>query len=248
MTELDGGWIVLFSGGKESSWALYRALKGGLDVRRLVLVHPPTRSSAYHAPGTPVIRLAARSIGIPLVDAGLPAVDFEPPDLGSDAPDSSEINPLESTVRSLESDLDGGVGGIVVGSVGDEHRAERVRSICDRIGCEFSAPLWGAEPRELAETMIDAGVESRFVEVTAPGFDESWLGRRLDHDALADLLALHREEDVHILGEGGEFETVVTDGPHMACPIAIAFRREWHGTWGRLRVSKAVLDAPAACR
>ncbi|MCU4750666.1 diphthine--ammonia ligase [Halobacteria archaeon AArc-curdl1] len=250
MADRDGGWIALFSGGKESSWALHRALESGLDVRRLVLVHPPTPSSSYHAPGTPVIRLAARSIGIPLVDAGLPAVDVEPPDIGVDSigPEDAEIEPLEPTLRSLDADLDGGVAGVVVGTVADEHRAAGVRATCDRVGCDVHAPLWRAPPRELAKRMIDGGLEIRILQVTAPGFDESWLGRRLDRDALSDLVELNRESDVHLLGEGGEYETIVTDGPHMACPIVVAFRREWHGTWGRLRIANAWLDAPAAAR
>lgn len=242
MADPDGGWIVLFSGGKDSSWALSCALESNRDVRRLVLVHPPTDASAYHAPATGVARLAARSVGIPLVDAGLPASEVEP---GSRAADDAEAAPLETTVRTLDIELDGGVAGIIVGTVESEPQADHVRSMCDRVGCEFYAPLWQADPHELAVTTIEAGLESRFVEVTAPGFDQSWLGRRFDHDALTDLVELNRECDVHLLGEGGEFETVVTDGPHMSCPIAIAFQREWYGTWGRLRISDAWLEAPA---
>jgi len=100
------------------------------------------------------------------------------------------------------------------------------------------------DPRELAETMIESGLEIVVVEVTAPGFDESWLGRRLDRDALAELEALRRDQGVHLLGEGGEFETVVTDGPHMSRPIAFESHREWHGSWGRLRITDAWLEAP----
>ena len=81
MSEPDGGWIALFSGGKESSWAPYQAVKTGYDVRRLVIVHPPKESHAYHAPAISVAQLAAQSIGIHTVDVGLPVIDIEPPDL-----------------------------------------------------------------------------------------------------------------------------------------------------------------------
>jgi len=87
-----------------------------------------------------------------------------------------------------------------VGTVESEHRTDHVRSICNRVGCDFCAPLWGVDPRELAETMIESGLEIVVVEVTAPGFDESWLGRRLDRDALAELEALRRDQGVHLLG------------------------------------------------
>jgi len=61
----DGQWVSLFSGGKDSSWALYRALEEGLDVGRLVTVHPEGDSYMYHVPATRLADLAAESIGIP---------------------------------------------------------------------------------------------------------------------------------------------------------------------------------------
>ncbi|MFC4246868.1 diphthine--ammonia ligase [Natribaculum luteum] len=252
MSGSDGGWVALFSGGKESSWALYRALEAGHDVRRLAIVHPPAGSHRYHAPATSVARLAAQSIGIPVVDVGIPITDVEPPNVAREADhDSSaerdtEIEPLESALRTLDAEFDDGLGGVVAGTVESEHQADRLRSMCDLLGCDFFAPLWQADPRELAETMIDGGLEILVVEVTAPGFDESWLGRRLDRDALADLDDLHREYGVHLLGEGGEFETIVTDGPHMSRPITLEFEREWSGTWGRVRITDARLQPPAS--
>ena len=61
-------WVSLFSGGKDSSWALYRALEAGKPVERLVTVHPTGESFMYHVPATELASLAAESIGLPLVD------------------------------------------------------------------------------------------------------------------------------------------------------------------------------------
>ncbi|MFB6206378.1 MAG: ATP-binding protein, partial [Haloglomus sp.] len=71
---------------------------------------------------------------------------------------------------------------------------------------------------------------------------ESWLGRRLDRDALADLERLNEEYGVHVLGEGGEFETFVVDGPHMTRRITLEGEPVWEGTRGHLRVTRAELD------
>ncbi|WP_293032026.1 diphthine--ammonia ligase [Natronococcus sp.] len=247
MVASDGSWVALFSGGKDSSWALYRALEGGRDVRRLVVVRPPEGSHAYHAPATSVARLATRSIGIPAIETGLPATDIEPPDLRatkrSSATDGVEdLDPLEVALERLDDEFDDGLAGVVAGVVESEFQADRLRSLCDGLGCDFLAPLWRAEPRELAAEMIDGGLEIVIVEVSAPGFDADWLGRRLDRAALADLEALRREHGTHLLGENGEFETVATDGPHMARPIALEFQREWYGEWGRLRITDARLE------
>src|SRR6056297_724865 len=64
----DGAWVSLFSGGKDSSWALYRALERGYSVERLLTVHPEGDSYMYHVPETRLAGLAAESIGIPLVE------------------------------------------------------------------------------------------------------------------------------------------------------------------------------------
>ena len=61
-------WVSLFSGGKDSSWALYRALEADRPVERLVTVHPAGKSFMYHVPATELASLAAESIGLPLVD------------------------------------------------------------------------------------------------------------------------------------------------------------------------------------
>ena len=117
--------------------------------------------------------------------------------------------------------------------------------MCDRFGIDLFAPLWQRDPRGLGEAMLDAGFEIRIVQVAARGLDESWLGRRLDADALAELAALNEAYGVHILGEGGEFESLVTDGPHMFRPIELAYETVWDGTRGHVRVTDARLGDQA---
>ena len=41
---------------------------------------------------------------------------------------------------------------------------------------------------------------------------------------------------------GGEFETLVTDGPHMDRPIELEYETEWDGTRGTLRIEDAWLE------
>ena len=243
MTDADR-WVALFSGGKDSSWALYRALAEGLDVSHLLTVHPGEDSYMYHVPETRLATLAAESIGIDLieVDPGdLDAADVDDAGVQGDR----ELEPLEAALTDLQSDLDGGLAGVTAGAVESEFQTTRIRGMCDRLGIDLFAPLWQEDPRGLAEAMLDAGFEIRIIQVAAGGLDESWLGRRLDADTLSELAALNEEYGVHILGEGGEFETFVTDGPHMSRPIELAYETVWDGTRGHLRVTDARFGDPA---
>jgi len=236
----SGAWISLFSGGKDSSWALYRALDRGLPVERLVTVHPVGDSYMYHVPATDLAALAAESIGIPLVDV-------HPEEFGADdvadagAQGDAELEPLEAALRELADGLDGGIAGLTAGAVESEFQTSRIEAMAERLGAELFAPLWQRDPVTLAEEMLDAGFEITIIQVAAAGLDESWLGRTLDADALADLQALNDEYGVHVLGEGGEFETLVTDGPHMSRPIELDYTTEWDGTRGTIVVEDAWL-------
>ncbi|QSW98433.1 diphthine--ammonia ligase [Haloterrigena alkaliphila] len=240
MSDADGAWVSLFSGGKDSSWALYRALEDGLEVSRLVTVHPTGDSYMYHVPATELAALAAESVGIPLVD--VEPADFE----AERAADSSqqgddELEPLEAALTDLDRELEAGIAGVTAGAVESEYQTSRIQGMCDRLGCELFAPLWQEDPRELADAMLAAGFEIKIIQVAAGGLDESWLGRTLDREAIADLEALNEEYGVHILGEGGEFETLVVDGPHMDRRIDLEYETEWDGTRGRLLISDAEL-------
>jgi ABC transporter with metal-binding/Fe-S-binding domain ATP-binding protein len=235
----DGAWVSLFSGGKDSSFALYRALERGLSVERLVTVHPEGDSYMYHVPATELATLAAESVGIPLVEV-------HPGEFGAaEATDAgeqgdAELEPLEAALEDLATDLDG-LAGVTAGAVESEYQTSRIEGLCERLGAELFAPLWQGDPGTLAASMLEAGFEITVVRVAAAGLDESWLGRRLDADALADLRDLNDAYGVHLLGEGGEFETIVTDGPHMDRPIELDYTTEWDGTRGTLHVEDARL-------
>jgi ABC transporter with metal-binding/Fe-S-binding domain ATP-binding protein len=227
-------WASLFSGGKDSSWALYRALEDGLNVTRLVTVHPGDGSYMYHVPATELASLAAESVGIDLLE-------IDPDDLGAAAATDSaaqgdaELEPLEAALRGLP------LTGVTAGAVESEFQTSRIEAMCERLGLDLYAPLWRRDPVALAEEMLDAGFEILIVQVAAAGLDESWLGRSLDAEALDELLALNERYGVHPLGEGGEFETLVVDGPHMDRHIELSWERVWEGSRGHLRVTDAWL-------
>jgi len=231
-------WASLFSGGKDSSWALYRALEDGLNVTRLVTVHPGEDSYMYHVPATDLAALAAESVGIELLEV-------DPGDLGAaaatdaGAQGDAELEPLEAALRELAERE--GLSGVTAGAVESEFQTSRIEAMCDRLGIDLFAPLWQRDPVALGEAMLDAEFEILIVQVAAGGLDESWLGRRLDAEALDDLVALEASHGVHPLGEGGEFETLVTDGPHMDRPIELSWEPVWEGTRGHLRITDARL-------
>ena len=237
---MTDAWVSLFSGGKDSSWALYQALEEGLNVERLLTVHPSEDSYMYHVPETQLAGVAAESIGIELVEV-------DPGDLNAgNATDSAaqgdaELEPLEAALTDLADDID--LAGVTAGAIESEFQTSRIEEMCDRLGIDLFAPLWQRDPEALAAEMLDAGFEITILQVAAYGLDRSWLGRTLDADAIDELRALSDEYGVHLLGEGGEFETFVTNGPHMDQRIELEYDIEWNGDSGRVRITNVRLAA-----
>ena len=233
----DESWVSLYSGGKDSAGAFYRARQAGLSVDRLVTVHAPEESYMYHVPATRLVALAAESIGVPLTTVDAPQVA----DHDSGEQGDREIEPLERALERIDDEERHGLAGVTVGAIESEFQASRVESMCQRLGIDMYAPLWQEDPIALGEWFVESGFEIRIVQVAAAGLDRSWLGRTLDKSALEELRTLNDEYGVHVLGEGGEFETLVTDGPHMSRSIEIRASPVWEGTRGHLEIESARL-------
>ncbi len=233
----DGGWVSLFSGGKDSSWALYRAKTSGREVTHLLTVHPRDGSYLYHVPATDLAGLAAESIGLPLIEVDAEVPISGPPESGERG--DRELEPLEAAIRELASTAD--LEGVTAGAVESRYQRDRLQGMVDRLGMDLYAPLWAAEPFDLLGDMLDAGFEIMVIAVAADGLDESWLGRTVDRVAIEDLRDLQAAYGVHPLGEGREFETLVTDGPHMQRPLEVRGETVWDGTRGEFRIDTARL-------
>lgn len=215
---------VLFSGGKDSNYALFCTKFYAWDITHLVSVFSTSSESyMYHVPAIELTRLAAQSIGIPLVEVVTPP---EP---------EKELAPLRDTLDSL------GVDGVVSGALASEYQRRRLDQICASIGVKSFAPLWHKDPRSYMQEMVEEGFEVMITGCAAEGLDESWLGRIIDDRALGQLDRLHEKYGIHVAGEGGEYESFVTYGPHMSRRVCVEYEKEWKRDSGKIIVKKAWL-------
>lgn len=111
---------------------------------------------------------------------------------------------------------------IVSGAILSNYQRTRIESVALRLGLVPLAPLWQYPflptpvPRSagLLEDVAAVGLEARIVKVASGGLDEGFLW-----EDLRDAVVRRRVESGvrrfggSVLGEGGEFETLVVDGP-----------------------------------
>ena len=192
---------VLYSGGKDSNYALYWALNQGFEVKYLVsMISESEESYMYHVPNIHLTELQAEATGIPLIK-GFTSGEKE-----------KEVEDLRGVLEELD------VEGIVAGALASEYQKRRVDMVAQKLGLESFAPAWHRDPVDYMKEIIRI-FDAVIVGVSAYGLDEGWLGRKIDEKALEELLKLHRKYKIHVAGEGGEFETFVRDAPFFRARI-----------------------------
>lgn len=216
---------ALVTGGKDSALALHRTLKRGYEVKHLVTMVPQREDSwMFHYPNIHMADLFAQAVGIPLVKAETSGIK------------EAELTDLKQVLARLDVDA------IVTGAIFSQYQKKRVDEICQELGLKHISPLWHEAPLELLKEIVTLKMETIIVGVYAYGFDETWLGRKINEDTIKDLVELNRKFQVSLVGEGGEYETLVLDAPFFKKKIQlIETKKIWEGQSGYSIVKKAVL-------
>ncbi len=216
---------ALYSGGKDSAFALYLAQQMGHDIPYLVSIVPGAGGSwIFHVPNINVVPIMAGSLGIELVTAETSGTEED------------DMAALKNALSSLDID------GIVAGAVWSDYQWDRMNAVCGDLGLKVFAPLWRKDQDTVIDEMLEAGIRAVIVGCYAEGLDESWLGREIDRKAAEELRVLREEYGISVIGEGGEYETLTVDSPMYSKPLSIVeYEKEWKKGSGTLLVKRAEL-------
>jgi diphthine-ammonia ligase len=222
---------ALFSGGKDSTHAVYLALQRGFGVASLVTARPrKSDSHMFHTPNLDLTRLAAESMGIPLMEV---AVSGEP---------ETEVDELEAALQPHVKA--GRFDGLLVGAIASDYQWARVNEMGHRWGVPVCSPLWRVDPEAVLKDELESGLKFMIVAAQTEGLAPEWLGHTFDDAFLVRLLMAADEFEFNAAGEGGEYETLVTDGPLFSKRIRIESYRVLVGeTSSYFVVDEAVLAA-----
>lgn len=195
---------ALVSGGKDSVLALYKAQQMGHEIKVLgTMVSKRSDSYMFHFPNINMTSYLAEALQIPLVTAETSGIK------------EKELEDLKRLIESLN------VEGIVTGAIASTYQKQRIDNICKQLGIESIAPLWHQDPLTLMKELIDQKFKVIFVGVSAFGLDETWLGKELNTQTLQKLVELNEKYQVSLVGEGGEYESLVLDAPNFKKRIEI---------------------------
>jgi len=218
---------VLYSGGKDSTMTVLWCLKKKYNVKYLVTMMPKREDSwMYHTPNIHLTELSAEAIGIPIITKETSGIK------------EKEVEDLKEVLKILDIDT------VVCGGIFSNYQKTRFEKVSKELGLKLLTPFWHADPEQFLKETIDLGFDVRIVGVYAAGFDKSWLGKKLDKKTVNDLISLKKKYGVSMVGEGGEYETLVVDGPIFKKKIKIIDSEKiWDKKTqsGYLKIKKALL-------
>jgi diphthine-ammonia ligase len=221
---------ALVSGGKDSIYSAYLADTQGMTVDELLVLAPADPDSMmFHTPNLSMVALQARAWG-----KATRTVEVR----GTSEKDEGE---------AIREALAGSPGPVVTGAIASAYQWSRLQSVTYSLGRPLYAPLWGKDPGRVVREEIGAGLDIRLVHLAAEPLTRDLLGRRLDLGLVEEIERRSREvRSVHVAGEGGEYETLVTDLPDWKDRLVLdQVEPLHHGSTSRLVVRRAHLEPKA---
>jgi uncharacterized protein (TIGR00290 family) len=215
--------IFCWSGGKDSSYCLYKILNEKLfDVKYLLTtVNNNYKRISMHGVREELLDIQAESIGIPLLKAGVTG--------SSNDEYEKQMGKVLLKAKSEE------INNVIYGDIFlEDLRVYRENNLA-KIGMKGIFPLWKID----TATIINDFIENKFKSVvccTDDGYlDKEWLGRDIDKSFVKQLPV-----NVDPCGENGEFHTFCYDGPLFKNKIDFKIGEK---TYKRLEVKKDTVSA-----
>lgn len=221
---------ALYSGGKDSTFAISCAQDLGHRVACLITMHPIADDSAlFHYPNSWVTEYLADAMQIPLMGFQVSGRSKE-----------DEMKAIEEAIVQVKSLY--GIDGIVHGGISSNYQKQAFEQVCVRQRIAAVAPLWNSEPERYITELVKRGFRIIIAGVSTMGLDEGWLGRELDKEAIAKLVSVSKKCAFNLTFEGGEAETLVIDCPLYWKKLQInAATTYWDGQRGIFEIRDVAL-------
>ena len=216
--------IASWSGGKDSCFALHKAIQQGHNVQNLLIMMQDKGKSNFHMISTELLDAQSEALNIPITKTPTTPETYE-----------------QNFTQSLQNAKENGAEGIITGDIFDValHEAGWLDKITKEIGLKPVRPLWHRDTTEVLDEFINEGFKATVVRVKTDLLGMEYLGKTLNRQFYNDLKKLG---NIDLCGERGEYHTFVTDGPIFKKKIEIQQTQpSTINGWGRLEITKFTL-------
>ena len=199
---------VLFSSGKDSSYALWTMKKMNYDISCLITLQSKNKSSwMFHTPNINLASLQAEAANIPIIIQE------------TEGEKEKELKDLKTALEKAKKEYE--IDGIVTGALYSTYQRDRIEKIAEELQLKVFSPLWHINQEKEMRQLLDEGFDIILSSIAAEGLDKSWVGRKVTQEDVDKLVELNKKIGLNIAGEGGEFESLVLDAPFFKKKIEI---------------------------
>lgn len=192
---------ILYSGGKDSTFAIQRAIEKAWNIKYLVSVKPTRKDCfLFHYATVEQTKDLANMLGIP---------HFYLKCKVADPLKEAEIvkNIVEKNQKNMRIDA------VVLGGTGlQETQLRSIQNALMPLKVDAFASHAGEEHDLIMEKMLDGGYEILITQIASDGLKD-WLGKRITKENFSQLRKDSVKYGFHIGFEGGYADTLVTDCP-----------------------------------
>jgi diphthine-ammonia ligase len=194
--------VASWSGGKDSCYAYYLAKQQGHQVLTLFTMMMNEDKSNFHMIPSGILDAQAKALGMILIKKTTSEATYE-----------KDFKAVLSECKAQ------GAEGLVTGDIYEVagHEEGWLARICREVGLKPVKPLWMGDTKQIYLDYLKTGFVATVVR-TNKTLSLDWLGRVLDRKFYDDILKL---DGVDPCGEGGEYHTVIIDGPGFKSRIEL---------------------------
>ncbi|SCV00720.1 LAME_0G11584g1_1 [Lachancea meyersii CBS 8951] len=219
--------IALVSGGKDSCYSILHSIRQGHELVALGNLYPNDEerqeldSFMFQTVGHNLVKWYETCTGLPLVRRAIRPETSRNVCLNYYPTEEDEIEDLLELLIEAKRQIPD-LEAVNAGAILSSYQRTRVEDVCSRLGLVSLSYLWQRDQKELMTEMClmskqsgednSPKLDARLIKTAAIGLDQSSLGKSLPQ-VFPLLQRLNERYDVHICGEGGEFETMVFDAP-----------------------------------
>ncbi|MBU0666360.1 MAG: diphthine--ammonia ligase [Nanoarchaeota archaeon] len=200
---------ALISSGKDSIYAAHIMIKQNYDVVCFITIESKNPDSyMFHTPTIKLVKLQSKAMDIPLITQTTIGKKEE------------ELKDLKKVIKKAKDEFR--LDGIITGALFSNYQRERIEKICDSLSLKIFSPLWHINQETEMKELVREGFEFIMTKIAAEGLDKSWLNKLVDIKMIEKLVSLKEKIGLNVAGEGGEFETLVLDGPGFKKKITVS--------------------------
>lgn len=190
---------ALYSGGKDSTYALHWAILKGFEISCLITLIPKREDSwMFQYPNVNYTRYQADAMGFKL--------------LVFETTGQRDIE-LQDLKRAFLEAKKLGAQGIVSGALLSDYQRLNISIIAEEVGLKTYNPIWRKNQEEYMRWLIKEGYKFIITSASAYGFPFNLLGKIINEEDIENIISASKKYGFNAAFEGGEAETFVVFAP-----------------------------------